>query len=169
MNVRIYCSLICAILGIINAVTAAAKCYDRLEGALDEMLYKTQARSQSRSSFIDVTGYRSHYDFNPSIQSEDGLGTSQSSSSPDGPAREPKTWESESRTSEIEDLLTEYRRGRYQQRLPNRFTNNIQPSSVEVSNIKFRVPRNLKWVISMVHYMEIVFTISYNTVIYSAI
>ncbi|GAB0091788.1 uncharacterized protein DMENIID0001_066690 [Sergentomyia squamirostris] len=80
------------------------KCYIRLEEALDEMLYKSQARSQSRS-FIDLSTY-----------------------------------------TITQPLSYQYplQFDSHERRLSN--TLSLQPTSVDVSNVKFRVPKNLKWV-----------------------
>lgn len=124
----------CLFLLVIVPVTqgiANSRCYGRLERALDDMLHKSAARSQSRS-LIDLTGYRTHYDFNPEW--------STSSDPIKGKALE---WNTETRASEVKDLLQQFK----QQQL--HYDNVIQPSRVEVSDIKFRVPRNAKWVICM--------------------
>lgn len=110
---------------------AFSRCYGRLEHALDDMLYKSASRSQFRS-LIDLSGYRKEYEFNPE--------------QPDSASVKGKSveWNTETRASEVEDLLQQFK----QQKPPygHKFSNVIQPSRVEVSNIKFRVPHNAKWV-----------------------
>ena len=114
---------------------AFSRCYGRLEHALDDMLYKSASRSQFRS-LIDLSDYRKEYDFPPEAIS--ALGKS-------------LDWNSETRASEVEDLLQQFQQQQHQHRPnypagPNKYSNVIQPSRVEVSNVKFRVPRNAKWV-----------------------
>lgn len=104
----------------VGAAISAPRCYTRLESALDDMLYKSQSRSKTRS-FVDLSDYRSHYDFNPS---SDEFST---------------FMKSDTTASEIQDLLADR---------PKRYSvaDQYRPNSVEVSNIKFRIPRNTKWV-----------------------
>lgn len=86
------------------------KCYLRLEEALDEMLYKSQARSQSRS-FIDLSTYTITQPLNYQY---------------------PLQFDSRERQNP-------------DRRLSNAL-NSLQPTSVDVSNVKFRIPKNVKWV-----------------------
>uniref|UniRef100_A0A1B0EZP8 Putative conserved secreted protein n=1 Tax=Lutzomyia longipalpis TaxID=7200 RepID=A0A1B0EZP8_LUTLO len=85
------------------------KCYLRLEEALDEMLFKSQARSQPRT-FIDLSTYTItqplNYQYPVQFDSRERL-------QPDG-------------------------------RVSNAL-NSLQPTSVDVSNVKFRIPKNVKW------------------------
>lgn len=118
---------------------AFSRCYGRLEHALDDMLYKSASRSEFRS-LIDLSGYRTEYEFNPEWGS--------STSVDKGKSLEWNT--AETRASEVEDLLQQFKQ--HQSNMGsgagagNKYSNVIQPSRVEVSNIKFRVPRNAKWV-----------------------
>lgn len=125
---------------------AFSRCYGRLEHALEDMLYKSASRSQFRS-LIDLSDYRTQYDFKPEWGSPSAHPTPTK-----GKALEWNT--AETRASEVEDLLNQFKQQQQQQGHPNfanvgghKYSNVIQPSRVEVSNIKFRVPRNAKWVI----------------------
>lgn len=118
----------------VDSVVAWPRCYGRLEHALEDMLYKSSSRSKSRA-LIDLSGYKTHYEFRP--PPPEGVGG-------------PQEWKrSEERASEVDDLLQHLKQ---QHTRPsgfyghNKYSNVIQPSRVEVSNIKFRVPRNAKWV-----------------------
>lgn len=131
------------------------RCYGRLERALDDMLYKSAARSKSRS-LIDLSGYRTHYDFNPEWFGRDGGGGDRGGGGGGGRGDADNTsgkgksfdWNSETRASEVEDLLQQLKQQQQQQNnyYGHKYSNVIQPSRVEVSDIKFRVPRNAKWV-----------------------
>lgn len=123
---------------------AFSRCYGRLEHALDDVLYKSASRSQFRS-LIDLSGYRKEYDFNPEWQQ--GVSTPPPLSSSSGHKGKSLEWNAvETRASEVEDLLQHFKQQHLQSNSGHKYANVIQPSRVEVSNIKFRVPRNAKWV-----------------------
>lgn len=133
--------------GLLVQGIAFSRCYGRLEHALEDMLYKSASRSQFRS-LIDLSDYRTQYDFKPEWGSP--------SANPTPSKGKSLEWNTaETRASEVEDLLNQFKQQQQQQQShPNfgnvgghKYSNVIQPSRVEVSNIKFRVPRNAKWVI----------------------
>lgn len=117
-------------LGVVEGI-AFSRCYGRLEHALEDVFYKSASRSQFRS-LIDLSGYRTEYEFRPERQDRTSA------------KEKALEWNTETRASEVEDLLQQFKQ--HTNYGPNKYSNVIQPSRVEVSNIKFRVPRNAKWV-----------------------